>query len=131
MAGAVRPRIPQIAGIFIAHRIDRKAVNPADVNQADLVFIRRAAVVTQLAVREFQRKGCGFINAPAPRSCTSARLTGASQTLPLPALLPPLSATLQEISVTRPAKSTRPDRSWSQNPTPGRPSASRLSEPAE
>lgn len=41
MAGAVRPRIPQIAGIFIAHRIDCKAVNPADVNQADLVFIRR------------------------------------------------------------------------------------------
>lgn len=56
MAGAVRPRIPEVAGIFIAHRIDRKAVNPADVNQADLVFIRRAAVVTQLAVREFQRK---------------------------------------------------------------------------
>ncbi len=33
-------------------------------------------------------------------------------------MLPPFSAMLQEISVTRPAKSTRRDRNWSQNPTP-------------
>ena len=64
MAGAVRPRIPQITSILIADRIDRKSVNPAHVNQADLVFIRRAAVVPQLAVRELQREGLRFHKCP-------------------------------------------------------------------
>ena len=45
MAGPVRSRIRQITGIFIADRLDHISINPAYADQADLIFIGRAAVV--------------------------------------------------------------------------------------
>ncbi|VFZ95589.1 Uncharacterised protein [Klebsiella pneumoniae] len=50
MAGPIRARIRQITSVFIADGINHKPINPAHIHHPNFIFIRRAAIMTKLAV---------------------------------------------------------------------------------